>query len=163
MTDDLPFDYPSPANPGAPAPRKCRHPKDRRGWFSNELGTWWRCGLCGHEADPARVSMGKTNRKRGNAKERASAKRNGTQRTGHHGGKDDYRVNGLFAVQNKSMATARFPGWMTNELDALRREWPNLEPVLHVEESPGPGRRARRIYVVDERTWFALHGKGDAE
>jgi hypothetical protein len=105
-----------------------------------------------------RVRAGRRVRARGNAKERASAKRNGTVRTGQHGGKDDYRVGGLFAFQNKSMVTARFPGWMTNELDAVRAAWPDLEPVLHVEESPGPGKRPRRIYVVDEKTWIALHG-----
>lgn len=32
------------------------------------------------------------------------------------------------------------------------------EPVLVVAEAPGPGRKARRLYVVDESTWLALHG-----
>lgn len=134
-------------------PAKCRHPK----WVRTYADGGWTCS-CGHVASAAKVRMGRTNRSRGNAKERASAKRDGTIRTGHHGGKDDYR-QGLFAFQNKSMVTSRFPGWMTNELDALRLAWSNLEPVLHVEESPGIGRRARDLYIVDGKTWRALHGE----
>lgn len=51
--------------------------------------------------------------------------------------------------------TAR--GWF-RELDALRAARTDREPVLVVAEAPGPGRRARRLYVVDETTWLALHG-----
>lgn len=132
---------------------RCRHPKHLRTTYE---GTW-KCESCGHIADADRVKAGRRNRARGNAKERASAKRLGTTRTGQYGGKDDYR-EGLFAFQNKSMVTSRFPGWMTLELDGLRLAWPHLEPVLHVEESPGPGKRARRLYVVDETTWLRIHG-----
>jgi hypothetical protein len=135
-------------------PRKCRHPRPYR-MKVDGVDT---CTSCSHVFDPIRQAMGRRNRKRGNSKELASAKRNATVRSGQFGGKDDYRVKGLFAFQNKSMVTSRFPGWMTNEIDAVRKAWPDLEPVLHVEESPGPGHRPRRLYVVDEKTWLALHG-----
>jgi hypothetical protein len=155
MTDDLPFAYePAAANPAA-APRKCRHPKELR---VTEPGVGWTCSPCGHFVPIQKSAAGRRTRKRGNAKELASAKRNGTTRTGQYGGKDDYS-RGPFAFQNKSFATGRYPGWMNAELDALRLARPSKEPILHVEESPGPGRRARRLYVMDERSWFALHGE----
>lgn len=160
MVDDLPF-LPGEDRPSVSQPRKCSHPKRAR--IRVDLDGPDQCSSCGHTFDPYRQLMGRRNRQRGNAKERASAKRNGTERTGMYGGKDDYRVRGLFAFQNKSMATARFPGWMARELDAVRAAWPDLEPVLHVEESPGPGRRPRRLYVVDEKTWLALHGPTEGE
>lgn len=86
------------------------------------------------------------------------AKAVGGRRTGMYGGKDDVLADEMFAFQVKSMATARFPGWMSTQLDALRAHRTDREPVLVVAEAPGPGRRARRLYVVDEATWLALHG-----
>lgn len=151
MRPDL-FEPTTPPNLAA-VPKPCRHRKE---WRTGDGSGGWAC-RCGHAVSGEKVRQGRRTRSRGNAKERAAAKRNGTQRTGHHGGKDDFRA-GLFAFQNKSMVTTRFPGWMTTELDALRLAWPHLEPVLHVEESPGPGRKARRLYVMDETTWFRLHG-----
>lgn len=159
--DDLPFTT-GPDRPALGATPRCKHPKDKRRLALVGDLTITECGRCGHAFDPERQRLGRLNRKRGNAKERAAAKRNGTVRTGHAGGKDDYRTE-LFAFQNKAFKTGRFPAWMTDELDALRREWPDREPVLHVEESPGPGRRPRRIYVMDEKSWLALHGPATRE
>jgi hypothetical protein len=131
----------------------CRHPRPSR--TPDGLGGW-SCGLCAHIVDAAKVNAGRRARNRGNAKERASARRNGTERTGFHS-TADYR-RGMFAFSNKARPTVRFPGWMTRQLDYIRAAYPEHEPILHVEETPGPGRKPRRIYVMDERTWFALHG-----
>ena len=155
--DEIPDLFGVPSTTGIGAKPRCKHPKDKRrlGLVDGQQIT--ECGRCGHVFDPERQRLGRLNRQRGNRKERDAAKRNGTVRTGHHGGKDDYRTE-LFAFQNKSFQTTRYPGWMNAELDATRMAWPDREPVLHVEESPGPGRRPRRLYVVDEKTWLALHG-----
>jgi hypothetical protein len=86
------------------------------------------------------------------------AKTVGGRRTGQFGGKDDILADALFAYQVKSRQTAAWPGWMARELDALRSARQDREPVLVVAEAPGPGRRSRRLYVVDEKTWLAIHG-----
>jgi hypothetical protein len=134
-------------------PRKCSHPKPLRRYPQPE-GGWW-CA-CGHAVSAQKVSAGRRARNRGNAKERASARRNGTQRTGHHSTADF--LHGMFAFSNKARPTAAFPQWMSRQLDYIRAAYPEHEPILHVEETPGPGRKPRRLYVMDERTWFALHG-----
>jgi len=132
---------------------KCPHPRAVR---SADGRGGWTCLRCAHSVSAERSSAGRRARNRGNRRELASARRNGTERTGHHD-IADYR-RGMFAFSNKTRPTVRFPGWMSRQLDYIRALYPEHEPILHVEETPGPGRKSRRLYVMDERTWFALHG-----
>ncbi len=136
MSSDLPFAYPSvPSLTGA----RGRPPR-------------------GRPVDPARSRRGRTNRNRGNAIEREWCHRMGFRRVGHYGeAADGIADDGMFAGQCKSLATSRFPGWMSDELDKLRAAKPERTPVLGVIEAPGPGRRARRLVVVDEADWIGLH------
>jgi len=114
------------------------------------------CSRCGKQKDDRASRRGRTNRQRGNAIEREWAKRLGLRRVGHHGGPED-ATNDLFVGQAKSLATGRFPGWMTDELAKLPRTEGRI-PILGVLEAPGPGKRGRRIVVIDEADWIALHG-----
>lgn len=156
--DDLPFGEPStPPNLGAPPPRRCtRHSWVRETFPDGTVVTsCWRCPAI---KDEARSRRGRNVRLRGNHQEREWAKRLGFKRTGHYGGVDDaIEENGLFVGQAKSLATARFPGWMTTELEKLRAAKPSHVPVLGILETPGPGHRPRRLVVVDEADWIALH------
>ena len=40
------------------------------------------------------------------------------------------------------------------KLDALRS---GKTAILGIVEAPGPGKRARRLVVIDESDWIALH------
>jgi hypothetical protein len=165
-------DYWPPSEPTAvETPRRCR----RHDWFATIVDANGEvihvanpgplphreaiaCRRCLTVRDDAKARRGRNNRKRGNAIELAVAKAVGGKRTGQYGGKDDVLADALFAYQVKSRQTGAFPGWMTTELDVLRTARQDREPVLVVAEAPGPGRKARRLYVVDEKTWLALHG-----
>jgi hypothetical protein len=160
VTDDLPFSYGDPEPVvSTRTPKRHRH---RWAVFQRFLdGDVWHedvkaCPQCGALQNAALSRRSKNNRSRGNAQEREWAKRLGLRRTGQYGGPDD-ATNGLFVGQAKSMATARFPGWMSDELAKLPRTDGRV-PILGILETPGPGRRPRRLVVVEESDWIALHG-----
>lgn len=153
---DLPFDYPSPANLGAPAPRKCR----RHDWELSYFDERPRCARCGLVRDEDAARRGKNNRSRGNSIEREIGKRLGLRRVGQYGGPDDLSGE-LFAAQVKSGGafSERYWAW----LKAVPAN-AGQTPLLVVTDAPGPGHRRRAVVVIDLEEWIALHGptEGDA-
>ena len=110
---------------------------------------------------PAASRRGRTNRSRGNAIERDWCHRLGLRLTGKYGDVAD-GDNAMFIGQCKSRATAAFPGWMSDELVKLDGLRSGKTAILGIVEAPGPGKRARRLVVVDEADWIALHvGEGE--
>ena len=148
--DDLDlFAAPSGPRAGAPAPRKCLHP--RRRWTEDEIEL---CLSCGKELDPAAARRGRNNRQRGNAIERDIAKLLGLRRVGQFGGPED--VSGdMFIVQVKSGGafSERFWSW----LKALPQN-AGQTPLLVVTDAPGPGHKRRAVVILDLDEWIALHG-----
>ena len=156
--DDLTWSQPAddPTRPERPA-RTCR----RHQWAVIMGGTddqYTVCLRCSRIKDEAVSRRGRTNRQRGNAQEREWCKRLGLTRVGHHGGIEDGR-NEMFVGQSKSLATGRFPRWMSDELDKLPRDQARI-PILGVLETPGIGHKPRRLVVLDEADWIALHAHG---
>lgn len=157
MTDDLPFL--AGDAPGYPVtPRRCR----RHQWgcvtYTTDDGYRPTCIRCGKVRDEAAAVRGRRARIRGKSIERAEMRRAG-RHTGNAGGADDgLSEDGLFAFQSKSRVTARFPSWQADELDKLRAARSGKTPVLVVIEAPGPGRRARKLAILEWSDWLALHG-----
>lgn len=119
------------------------------------------CGLTRADYE-ARQRAGRNNRKRGQHYEHEWAARLAMRQTGGLGKEDD-AMNEVFVGQAKSMGTARFPGWMAVELDKLRARWADRVPILGILEAAGSGRKGRRLIVVDEADWIALHVGDKAE
>ena len=117
------------------------------------------CLHCGAVRNPAVSRRSKGNHARGNAKERAWCRRLALDHVGQFKGIADGQ-DAMFIGQLKTRATGSFPGWMTDELDKLAKLGTGKTPILGVVESPGPGRRERRLVVVDEADWIALHVGG---
>jgi len=136
-----------PTRNGAKGRGKCRH---------HQFGFDDTCHLCGTPLDPAVSRRSKNNTKRGNAKERAWCIRLGLDHVGQFKGIADGQ-NALFVGQCKTRQTGSFPGWMSDELDKLALLGTGKTPILGVVEAPGPGRRERRLVVMDEADWIALH------
>ena len=161
MTDDLPFDYPSPANPGAPKPRVCR----RHVWYPTLLDapgySMYRidCLRCGKVRDDAASRRGKNNRSRGNSIEREVGKKLGLRRVGQYGGPDDL-AGELFAAQVKSGAAFSERYWQWLRAVPVTA---GQTPILVVTDAPGPGRKRRAVVVVEMDDWVALHGPSVAE
>ena len=157
--DDLPFH--DPDWPPAPAlevvPRKCRHPRDRR--YPTDTG--WECRGCGHVVDRAVMRRGKNARKRGLTLQLQAARDLGLTNLQGNGAADARSEtmfgNAAFVAQMKSGGL--FPGWMQRELDYLPRGQ-GRTPILVVIETPGPGRKARRLVVMDAADFVSLHVGG---
>ena len=153
--DDLPFH--DPEWPPAPAverePRKCRHPRDRRSRIENG----WACE-CGHTVERAVILRGKNARKRGLNLQRQAARDLGLTNLQGNGAADarteSMYGNAAFVAQMKSGGL--FPGWMVRELDYLPRGQ-GRTPILVVIETPGPGRKARRLVVMGLEDFRDLH------
>lgn len=132
-----------------------RPPKHVHRWLDEVcLG----CGLLSTDYQ-AQQKRGRNNVKRGKSYEHHWASRLGMRQTGGLGKEDD-ALSPMFVGQAKSMATARFPGWMSAELDKLRARWADRIPILGILEAPGVGHTPRRLIVIDEADWVALHGDG---
>jgi hypothetical protein len=143
--DDAPF------RNGAAGRAKCR----RHSWITY-LGAEPSCERCGVIRVPEVSRRSKNNRSRGNAKERAWCHRLALEHTGQFGGTVD-GANALFVGQLKTRQTGSFPGWMSDELEKLAALATGKTPILGIVEAPGPGKRERRLVVIDERDWLALH------
>ncbi len=156
MSDDLPFGVPlTDANPAAPAPRKCTHPRQYRTF--DPVGDVWRCLRCGHDFDPVRIKRGRAARTRGNRYELQVARGHADGvKVGHHGGPADVLIGDMFVMQTKRFAAGRFPGWMSDELAKLPRTGGRI-PVLVVGESAGRGVKGRALAIVDYADWLDLH------
>lgn len=151
MTDDLPFDYPSTANPGAPKPRVCR----RHVWIrydAPELGVI-KCGRCGKPRDPIASRRGRNARQRGNAEELTVARKLGGRKMGPLGLPWDVEIEGYMRLQVKKLAS-----------------WPSLAAVVAlIDAIPAgrdmrgaaliqPGRGGRRLLVLDLDEFARWHG-----
>lgn len=154
--DELPFHDPDwpPAAAVEVEPRKCRHPRDRR--YPTADG--WECRGCGHSVSRLAVRKGKNARKRGLSLQREAARDLGLSNLQGNGAADAHSEtmfgNAAFVAQMKSGGL--FPGWMVRELDYLPRGQ-GRTPILVVIETPGPGRKARRLVVMDFADFRDLH------
>jgi len=126
-----------------------------------EVEVCLQCGLTRADFE-ARQRRARNNVKRGKHYEHGWAERLGMRQTGGLNKEDD-ALNELFVGQAKSMASARFPGWMATELDKLRARWADRIPILGILEAAGQGKKGRRLIVVDEQDWIALHVGDKAE
>lgn len=146
MTDDL-FAPLTPANPGAPPPRKCKHL-----WVTRPDGS--ECQRCGKPYDETAGRRGFNNRHRGNAIEREIGKKLGLRRVGQYGGPDDLSGE-MFAAQVKSGGSfsERLWGW----LKAVPVK-AGQTAILVVADTPGPGHRRRVMVMLDIDDWIDLHG-----
>ncbi|MGH2514002.1 MAG: hypothetical protein ACRDGQ_15130 [Candidatus Limnocylindrales bacterium] len=168
------FTVQTPANPAA-APKRCT----RHEWFAAVSGAHvvasasrtmghsvvlpeahWECRRCGRIKDEAASRRGRNARARGNQLERDWCHRLGLRLTGKFGGPDD-GTNELFVGQAKSKSSAAYPGWMSDELAKLPRTGGRI-PILGILEAPGSGHKPRRLVVLEEADFIALHG-GTAE
>ena len=150
----------SPATVNVTTRRKCRR-HEWEGAYTYSDGRVIdvenpRCLRCGAIKNPAVSRTNRGNHPRGNAKERAWCRRLAFDHVGQFKGIADGQ-DAMFIGQLKTRATGSFPGWMTDELDKLAKLGTGKTPILGVVESPGPGRRERRLVVVDEADWIALH------
>ena len=145
--------------------RKCRHPRDRRITGSvieaGETRRGWQCGSCGHIASASKIRAGRNARKRGKAVELREMRLAGVHTGNANKADDGQSVDGMFAYQSKAYATAKFPGWQALELDKLRVAHQGKVPVLTIVEKPGPGRKPRKLAVVEWQDWLDLHGTRD--
>ena len=168
--DSLPFltsedDWP-PAVIVEREPRNHRHVWIRdQGVPGTNGGIVTRCAVCVAIQDPVKSRRGKNNRKRGLSLQLTHARRLGLDNLQGNGATDarseSQYGNAAFVAQMKS--GGMFPGWMQRELDYLPRTG-GRTPILVVIETPGPGRKARAVVVVDEADWIQLHGPaGEAD
>lgn len=162
--DDLPFAPDDSEDQRAAVvlerePRKCRHPRD----FRTRTVNGWSC-TCGHVVERAAILRGKNARKRGLNLQLQAARDLGLSNLQGNGAADarteSMYGNAAFVAQMKSGGL--FPGWMQRELDYLPRGQ-GRTPILVVIETPGPGRKARRLVVMSDADFRALHvGKAEA-
>ena len=151
MTDDLPFDYPSPANPGAPKPRVCR----RHEWFSapSETGLLFVCLRCSKVRDDAASRRGRNSRARGNAEELTVARKLGGRKMGPLGLPWDVEMTGYARLQVRKYATP----------ESLRKIAAELARIGSGPEMPGyvwvePGRGGERLIVFRLSDFSERHG-----
>jgi hypothetical protein len=156
---DLPFDYPSPANPGAAPQRRCR----RHQWASFLRPTDLdviserrdECVRCGAIRDEGKARTGRNNAKRGKRIQRERIVGLGGQnlpgnKPGHDG------IGLAFSYESKS------GGFFSERVWRVLQAIPRLgdqSAVLIVTDTPGPGRRARSYVVLEYGEWKALHGE----
>ena len=154
VTDDLPFDYPSPATVNVTTRRCRRHVWTVDGLTETTFLGAPICQRCGREKDPVITRRGKNNRARGNAIEREIGHRLGLRRVGQYGGPDDL-AGEMFAVQVKSGGSfsERYWAWL-KALPVTASQ----TPLLVVTDAPGPGRKRRAVVVLDIEDWISLHG-----
>ena len=155
MNDDLPFDYPSAANPGAAPAKVCR----RHEWlmvldFTDGRQSRIVCQRCGKVRDDATSRRGRTNRSRGNSIERDIGKQLGLRRVGQFGGPDDLSGE-MFAAQVKSGGAFSERWWSWLRAVPVNA---GQTPLLVVTDAPGPGHRRRAVVVIEIGDWIALHG-----
>jgi hypothetical protein len=140
--------------------RKCLHPRQAREHLLIDGVRTWRCSRCSHTPDLVKQRRGRSAAKRGKAHERVGLRAMGIQ---HVGGLNRERDGGdrldPFVVQWKSYAAGRFPNWMLDEIEKLRRVglMPSQTPILVVTESR-QGVKRRGLVVVELTDWMALHG-----
>lgn len=142
MTDELPFDYDSPATVNVTT-RRCR----RHRWAMISIEDGAICLACGRLRDQATARRGKNNRARGNAIERWVCQLLGIQRRGMYGGPDDGGGEAdWITVQVKSGGA--YPERIDSLLRALPSRAGQLRAVVHTD-APGPGVKRRALVTID--------------
>ena len=153
--DALPWTDASTPTLNVTTRRKCRRHEWTR-WVDDRGMGHGKCARCGTDRNPTVSRTNKGNHSRGNAKERVWCRRLALDHVGQFKGIADGQ-DPMFIGQLKTRATGSFPGWMSDELDKLAKLGTGKTPILGVVESPGIGRRERRLVVIDEADWIALH------
>jgi len=115
----------------------------------------WVCSTCGKPRDLGLARRSRNNGKRGRKIQRQRiVGLGGTNLAGNNENLDG--ISALFAFESKSGASfsERYWRWLTDI--PLRGEQIG---VLIVTDTPGPGRKARSIVVIDYDDWKDLHGE----
>ncbi len=155
----LPFDYDTPATPTGAAGRRCA----RHDWAvvsaaqSRYEDDRYKCRRCGAIRDDTAARRGRNNRKRGGSWEREAAADIGGIRMGQLNLPWDVEVAGYVRVQTKQLD--RWPSLtaVLAMLDAIPAGQ-DLRAVA-LKDTPGPGRRARKIVVMDWSEYCQWHGR----
>ena len=156
LLDDFDLFSPTMANPAAPDPRRCLHPRVLRESVAlpGQEAFGVRCGRCGKMLDAAASRRGRNNRSRGNRAELDIARSVGGRKMGPLGMPWDVEIPGYARFQVKKLA--RWPSlaaclaWL-DTIPAGRE----LRGVAVVET----GRKPRRLLVVDLDEFAAWHGE----
>lgn len=164
MTDNLPFTVPAP-DPTRPArqPAKCRRHRwvtwRNDDYHSDEPWEQTRCDRCGKVADPVKARRGKNNRKRGTTDELAVAVLLGGHKMGPLGLSWDVELPGYARIQCKKLG--RWPSLndVVKWLDAIPAG--NELRAVTLADTPGNGRKVRRLIVLDLEEYARWHGRAE--
>lgn len=116
------------------------------------------CDLCGitREEYEARQRRGRNNRTRGNRIQRERNQALGIRNlAGNNPSLDG--VSAMFATESKSGGA--FPERLWRWLKGVKLITADQVAILIVTDTPGPGRRARSVVIVDYEDWKELHGE----
>ena len=152
MTDDLPFDDWPPAPALEVEPKKCRHPR----WLRSTVDGVRACS-CGHTFDAMTSRRNRLNGKRGRSDELVVAKLLGGRKVGSLGMSHDVEVPGYLRAQCKVLDRLPSLNAVIAWLDAIPAG-PELRAVT-VADTPGAGRKRRRLIVMDLEQFAQWHGR----
>ena len=116
-----------------------------------------RCIRCGHLKDAAASRRGRNNRKRGNSDELEVARILGGRKVGPLGHSWDVEIEGYLRAQCKRLDRWPSVAQILEWLDAIPAG-PELRAVT-LADTPGPGKRARRVIVFDLAEFAGWHGR----
>jgi hypothetical protein len=123
--------------------------------FGFRLTGGYVCGVCDKVKDEAAARRSRNNNKRGRTIQRQRiVGLGGTNLAGNNENLDG--ISALFAFESKSGASFSNRYWSWLKGIPLRGEQVG---VLIVTDTPGPGRKARSIVVIDYDDWKDLHGE----
>ena len=134
---------------------RSRRPKRHAHWFVSVVGDDPTCNLCGlHQADyEARQRRGRNNRKRGQKIQRQRiVGLGGRNLAGNNPNLDG--ISELFTYEAKSGTS--FPERAWRWLKGIPHDADQV-PVLIITDTPGAGRAARSVVIVDYDDWRDLH------
>lgn len=157
---DLPFTYPdtAPAT-GTGSTRKCR----RHDWAEMlvTIGTLETkiigCRRCPAIRDEAKARTNRNNRKRGTSDELRVAEIVGGRKVGPLGLPWDVEVEGYLRLQAKKVDRRPSLNEVVKWLDGIPAG-PELRGVT-LADTPGPGRKTRRLVVFDLTEFAGWHGR----
>lgn len=155
--DDFELFTETPANPAAPAPRKCRRHEwaltDDMAADSRVIDHVFRCVRCGVIRNDARARLSRNNRKRGGAAELDVARTLGARKVGPLGLPWDVEMAGYARLQVRKYLRP----------ESLRKIAAELARIGSGEEMPGyvwiePGRGGEQLIVFRLRDFAERHG-----
>jgi hypothetical protein len=143
------------AGPAVPTakPRRCKHAhRERRPMFDAAGAalpyTFDVCTDCGHAFDPGVVRRNRNNGKRGKKIERERNAQAGIENRGALNRSEDGGGAADPIVQQSKSGPSWWPRRLVAALDALDVRAEQM-PVVVITETPGPGRRARVVALVN--------------